>query len=89
MEFLVGSKVWLEGTNLKQIEGTPKLSPRQYEPFRVATKISHVAYQLNLSETWRIYNVFHASLLTPFQETSKHSLNFLEQPPDIVNDTLE
>ena len=48
--FKVGSLTWLEGMNLKWTEGTPKLSPRQYRPFKVAAQISHVAYQLNLSE---------------------------------------
>jgi hypothetical protein len=62
----INNKVWLEGTNLKRLEGTPKLSPRWYGPFRVAAKISHVAYQLDLPETWKIHNVFHASLLTPY-----------------------
>jgi hypothetical protein len=49
-EFQIGDNVWLEGTNLKCIEGTPNLSPRWYRPFRVAARISHVAYHLNLSE---------------------------------------
>ena len=75
--------------NLKQIEGTPKLSPRWYRPFRVAAKISHVTYHLTLPETWKIHNVFHASLLTPYKETSEHGPNFLEPPPDIIDDTPE
>ncbi len=64
-EYQPGDKVWLEGTNLKRIEGIPKLSPRRYRPFELATKISHVAYQINLPKAWKIHNVFHASLLTP------------------------
>jgi len=43
-EYQPRDKVRLEGTNLKRIEGTPKLSPRQYRPFEVATKISHITY---------------------------------------------
>src|SRR5712671_4087019 len=43
-EYQPRDKVWLEGTNLKRIEGTLKLSPRWYRPFKVATKISHVTY---------------------------------------------
>jgi len=88
-EFQIGDNVWLEGTNLKCIEGTLKLSPRWYGPFRVATKISHVAYCLTLPETWKIHNVFHASLLTLYKETPEHSPNFLEPPPDIIDDTPE
>jgi hypothetical protein len=82
----VGDQVWLEGTNLKCIEGTPKLSPRRYRPFRVAAKVSHVAYRLELPETWQIHNVLHASLLTPYRETPEHGPNFLQPPPDIIDE---
>ena len=87
--FSVDDKVWLEGTNLKCIEGTPKLSPRWYGPFWVATKISHVAYQLDLPETWKIHNMFHALLLTPYRETPEHGPNFLDPPPNIIDDEPE
>jgi hypothetical protein len=87
-KFQIGHNVWLEGTNLKRIEGTPKLSPRRYRPFRVAAKISHVAYHLTLPVTWKIHNVFHASLLT-YKEISEHGPNFLEPPSDIIDDTPE
>jgi hypothetical protein len=75
--------------NLKWIEGAPKLSPRWYGPFGVAARISHIAYHLNLSKTWKIHNVFHASLLTLYKETPEHGTNFLEPPPDIIDDTPE
>jgi Chromo (CHRromatin Organisation MOdifier) domain len=88
-EFTTGDRVWLEGKNLKQLEETPKLSPRQYGPFRVAAKISHVAYQLDLPPSWKIHNVFHASLLTPYHETPEHGPNFLKPPPDIIEDQPE
>jgi hypothetical protein len=79
----------LEGTNLKWIEGTPKLSLRQYRPFRVAAKISHVVYKLDLPNHWKIYNIFHTLLLTPYQETKEHGPNFLKLPPDIIDNTPE
>jgi hypothetical protein len=87
--FEVGSLVWLEGTNLKRTEGTPKLSPRWYRPFKVAAQISHVAYRLDLPETWKIHNVFHASLLTPYREMAEHGPNYLQPPPEIINDAPE
>src|SRR5260221_11152646 len=83
--FVTGSKVWLEGTNLKLPSNvTPKLSPRRYGPFEVVSIISPVAYQLELPSTWKIHDVFHASLLTPYRETEQHGPNFLQPPPDII-----
>jgi len=83
--FEEGTKVWLEGTNLKLPSTvTPKLSPRRYGPFEVVSQISHVAYKIRLPPTWKIHDVFHASLLTPYKETEQHGPNFLELPPDIV-----
>jgi hypothetical protein len=88
-EYQEGDQVWLEGTNLKRIEGTLKLSPRWYRPFRVAAKVSHIAYKINLPDHWKIHNVFHASLLTPYRETKEHGPNFLKPPPDIIDDSPE
>jgi len=80
----VDDQVWLEGTNLKMPYETAKLSPKRYEPFRIAARISNMSYQLNLPPTWKIHPVFHATLLTPYKETEAHGPNFLEPPPDII-----
>ena len=85
MPFAIGSKVWLEVTNLKLPSNlTPKLAPKHYGPFKVTAQVSKVAYCLLLPTHWKIHNVFHASLLTPYCETDHHSPNFLEPPPDII-----
>ena len=47
-----------------------------------------MAYKLELPPTWTIHDVFHASLLTPYRETSQHGDNFTRPPPDLV-DNLE
>jgi hypothetical protein len=83
--FEEGDKVWLEGTHLCLLYETMKFAPRRYGPFRVVAKISDVAYKLELPNTWRIHNVFHASLLTPYKETEKHGPNFLEPPPELID----
>jgi len=83
--FNEGDKVWLEGTHLKLPYDTMKLAPRQYGPFKVAGKILDVAYRLELLDAWKIHNVFHTSLLTPYNKTDKHGLNFLEPPPDLID----
>jgi len=83
--FPVKSKVWLEGTNLRLPSNiTPKLSPRRYGPFKVVSQVSKVAYKIKLPPNWKIHDVFHTSLLTPYKETDQHSPNFLEPPPDIL-----
>ena len=41
-------------------------------------------YQLELPPQWKIHNVFHTSLLTPYTETDLHGPNYLQPPPDIV-----
>jgi hypothetical protein len=83
--FEEGDKVWLEGTHLRLPYKTMKLAPRQYGPFKVAAKISDVAYKLKLPDTWKIHNIFHTSLLTPYKETEKYSPNFLEPPPELID----
>jgi len=50
----------------------------------VAAQISKVAYWLCLPSTWKIHDVFHASLLIPYKETNQHRPNFIKPPPDIV-----
>ena len=85
MPFKVGTKVWLEGTNLRLPSNiTMKLAPRWYGPFMVAAKISNVTYKLSLLPTWKIRDVFHTSLLTPYKETDQHGPDFIEPPPDII-----
>ena len=39
---------------------------------------------LSLPPTWKIHDVFHASLLTSYKETDQHGPNFIEPPPDII-----
>jgi Chromo (CHRromatin Organisation MOdifier) domain len=87
--FKENDKVWLEGTHLKLPYETMKLAPRQYGPFKVIAKVSDIAYCLKLPDTWKIHNVFHVSLLTPYNETPAHGPNFLEPPLDLIEGELE
>jgi hypothetical protein len=80
----VGDRVWLEGTNLKLFHPTAKLAARRYGPFTITKVISPVVYQLTLPPQWKIFNTFHASLLSPYKETEEHGRNFPEPPPDMI-----
>jgi Chromo (CHRromatin Organisation MOdifier) domain len=80
----VGSKVWLEGANLKLTHPKAKLDAKRYGPFMVTKAISPVVFQLALPPEWRIHDVFHASLLTPYKETEEHGENFTQPPPELI-----
>ena len=48
-----------------------------------------VTYQLQLPKQWKIHNVFHACLLTPYKETDEHRLNDTNPPPDLIDGEQE
>jgi hypothetical protein len=77
-------QVWLEATNLKMTHPTAKLASKRYRPFTIVKKVSDVVFQLELPHQWKIHNVFHASLLTPYVETELHGQNFPEPPLEII-----
>jgi hypothetical protein len=84
-----GDQVWLEGTNLKTLYPSAKLGPKRYGPFRVLTWFSNAIYRLEIPRQWKIHNVFHANLLTPYKETELHRPNFTRLPPDLINGEAE
>ena len=42
-------------------------------------------YQLILPPQWKIHDVFHADLLTPYHETELHRPNFTMPPADLID----
>src|SRR5258707_1007108 len=88
-QFKINDQVWLDAKNLRLPYQTTKLAPKHYGPFRVNKEVSPVAYQLNLPASWSIHDVFHASLLLPYQENAIHGPNFSRPPPDLIQGTEE
>ena len=84
-----GDKVWLEGKNLKLCYPSKKLASRKEGPFEITQVISPMVYKLQLPPTWKIHNVFHASLLLFYRETLEHGLNFSNPPPDLIGGEKE
>jgi hypothetical protein len=84
--FVMGQKVWLEGTNLKTSHPTKKLTPKHYGPFPITDMISPVVYHLILPLSWKIHNVFHVLLLMPYKEMEEHRPNFAEPPPELIKE---
>jgi hypothetical protein len=74
--FKNNDQVWLEASNLKLCHQKTKLALKRYGPFKIIKEISSVAYQFQLPHSWGIHNVFHASLLSPYHETTAHGPNF-------------
>ena len=85
MEFKIGDKVWLEGCNLKSDRPSIKLSAKRYGPFKITKVLSPITYQIQLPLSWKIHDVFHIDLLTPYKETPMHGPNYLEPPPDLID----
>ena len=83
--YQLGDKVWLEGRNLTTTHPTAKLAPRCYGPFLITRVISHTSYQLALPPQWKIHNVFHAALLTPYKETTLNGSRNQEPAPELIN----
>ena len=79
-----GDKVWLEGKNLQLHYPTRKLAPRWEGPFEISQVISPLTYRLRLPPTWKIHDVFHASLLSTYRETAEHGLNYANPPPEEI-----
>jgi hypothetical protein len=87
--FKIGDKVWLEGRNLRTEQPTAKLAPKRHGPFPIKKVLLPITYQLILPSTWKIHDVFHVDLLTPYVETDFHGPNYTRPPPDLINDEEE
>ena len=47
--------------------------------------MSPAVYQVEIPKHWKIHNVFHTNLITPYKETELHGPNFTQPPPDLVD----
>ena len=84
--YQVGDQVWLGGCNIKMYHPTAKLTPKRHGPFPIQRVLSPIDYQLTLPEQWKIHDVFHVNLLTPYRETEFHGPNYAQPPPDLVGE---
>jgi hypothetical protein len=81
--FKKGQRVWLEAKNLPLPYATRKIAPKREGPFEIIEVLGPVTYRLDLPESWKRHNVFHAALLTPFVENEVHGPAFLQPPPEL------
>jgi hypothetical protein len=83
--FKEGDQIWLEGCNLHLDQPSAKLAPKHHGPFTIKQVLSPITYQLTLPSQWKIHNVFHVDLLTPYVEMEFHGPNYTRPPPDLID----
>jgi hypothetical protein len=71
--------------NLKTLYPTAKIGPKRYGPFKILKQLLEAVYQVEIPRHWKIHNVFHVNLITPYKETELHRPNFTQPAPDLVD----
>ena len=70
-----GDQGWLDG-----------LAAKCHGPFPIQRVLSPIDYQLTLPEQWKIHDMFHVNLLTPYREMEFHGPNYNQPPPDLMEE---
>lgn len=87
--FNKGDKVWLEAKNIRVGGDYRKLRALREGPFEIMEVLGPLTYRLKLPRTWRIHDVFHASLLSAYRTTAIHGPAWAKPPPEIIEDEEE
>ena len=78
-----GQKVWLNTPNFKTGH-YKKIAPKREGPFEIKETLGPVTYWLKLPESWKIHNVFHATLLQPYIENEIYGNNYPRPPSELL-----
>lgn len=81
--FKKDDQVWLDTRHLKTSHHK-KIAPRREGPFKITEVIGPVTYRINLPATWKIHNVFHATLLRQYKENDIYGANFGRPLPEVI-----
>jgi Chromo (CHRromatin Organisation MOdifier) domain len=81
--FKKNQKVWLDTRNLK-MSHHKKITPKWEGPFKIDEVLGPVTYRLKLSESWKIHNVFHATLLRPYIKNEVYGNNYPRPLPELL-----
>jgi Chromo (CHRromatin Organisation MOdifier) domain len=81
--FEKNQKVWLDTRNSK-MSHHKKITPKREGPFEIDEVLGPVTYRLKLPESWKIHNVFHATLLQPYIENEVYGNNYPRPLPELL-----
>ena len=81
--FKKGQKVWLDTQNFKTGHHK-KIAPKREGPFEIEETLGLVTYKLKLPESWKIHNVFHATLLRPYIENEIYGNDYPKPPSELL-----
>ena len=85
----VGDQVMLNAKNIGTKRPAKKLSPKLYGPFKVLEKRGNRALILEISPRWKIYPIFHVSLLEPYRHSVRPGREQPPQEPEEIDGDLE
>ena len=78
LELQVGDRVLLSTKNMRRPGPGRCLLPCFIGPHKVVKRVSAVAYELEISKSMRLHDVFHVSLLRPYRDDGR------VQPPPVT-----
>ena len=81
--FEKNQKVWLDTRNLK-MNHHKKIAPKREGPFEIDEVLGPVTYRLKLPTSWKIHNVFHATLLQPYIKNEIYGNNYPRPLPELL-----
>ena len=61
-----------------------KIAPKWEGPFEIREVLEPVIYRLKLLMTWKIHNMFHATLLQPYIEHKVYGNNYPRLLPELL-----
>ena len=79
----------LNAINIRIKPPTKKLSPRRYGPFKVLEKRGNTAFKLDISPRLKIHQVFHVSLLEPYEVCDRPKREQAPQEPEDEEGDME
>jgi hypothetical protein len=85
-----GQSSYAKRNNIKTRHLARKLEHKMYGPFEILDIISLTAVRLHLPKTWKIYPVFHVSLIEPFVKGNRDvDLNTILKTSDPIENIPE